>query len=782
MSQFLEAALNYASRGIPVFPIAEGAKKPPKVSGGFKAATTDEEQIREWWTRWPNANIAAATGPGTGIVLDVDFRHDGQESLEKLVNLHGEFRITRMVTSGTEENPTGMHIYFADDPKIGDSVGRLPGLDVRGSGTGYIMLPPSVKSDGTYIWEIFEDLVPVPAWFHSIFGKKQVASARPTVSPNTNEIRAAAQIALTDQLLRLSKVQPGTGQRHSKLNEVSYIIGRYVAGGGIPREYAENEIKGTFAKLNLGENKSKIVPEAEIERIIQDAFDAAGQNPVHTGSQAYTINYTPHDITPSIDAALNILRKENLVYQGASGLVAVSLDAMDKPYARRLTATNIFEIISRRVLWMTLKHTKDKSEYVPIKTPSDVCAVIAETHDPRLPVLKGFSNCPMISPDGILNMSPGYDAESGIWLDISTDYSFKQYSNEDAVAIFKDLLHDVPFAKEEDFSSYLLLVACLVARHYIKGPVPLFMIRAPQKGVGKTMLMDLAHIIATGVEAPHPPAAPTPEEEEKRIVAALVRGQLLYAIDNLDRPLGSGVLDAAITSSFFQGRILGRTETVNVPMNMVFVVTGNNPRFAGDITRRLIPVSIVPTSARPERRTNWRYPNIISHTVEHRERYINAILSILLNYREFGPLDDVPVMGSFVDMSKWVAAAVQLATGNSPIRAAREYVAEEDEDYSDREMFLHCWFQLYGNEGVTAVELKQLMDAPESVKGDREKKHSLAAAARLHFDDYTPNMSMRSFGRCIGRLNGAIIGKYKLVKGVKTAQGSKWHVEEIPDD
>jgi Bifunctional DNA primase/polymerase, N-terminal len=81
------AALIYAGLGLPVLPIFEmnghrctcekvncaSPAKHPRTSHGLKDATTDQRQIRTWWTRWPNANVAIATGATSGfVVLDAD--------------------------------------------------------------------------------------------------------------------------------------------------------------------------------------------------------------------------------------------------------------------------------------------------------------------------------------------------------------------------------------------------------------------------------------------------------------------------------------------------------------------------------------------------------------------------------------------------------------------------------------------------------------------------------------------------------------------------------------
>ena len=84
----LLAALAYARRGWPVFPLHHpindrcSCEKPdcgdvgkhPRyhkadLQHGLRDATTDPEQIRRWWTRWPQANIGMVTGAISGLVV-----------------------------------------------------------------------------------------------------------------------------------------------------------------------------------------------------------------------------------------------------------------------------------------------------------------------------------------------------------------------------------------------------------------------------------------------------------------------------------------------------------------------------------------------------------------------------------------------------------------------------------------------------------------------------------------------------------------------------------------
>jgi len=72
VSTMLDAALEYARHGIPVFPLVPKGKA-PLTAHGFKDATDDEAKIRAWWTATPDANIGMPTGLVTRrSVLDED--------------------------------------------------------------------------------------------------------------------------------------------------------------------------------------------------------------------------------------------------------------------------------------------------------------------------------------------------------------------------------------------------------------------------------------------------------------------------------------------------------------------------------------------------------------------------------------------------------------------------------------------------------------------------------------------------------------------------------------
>jgi hypothetical protein len=160
MNQLLEYAVQYAKLGWHVFPCLPGRKEPfgALVPRGVKNATKDENQIREWWEKQPQANVALACGQASGIyVCDIDVSDivSGWESISKAVKDGNHLPQTVM-----QRTPTGgAHLLFVtnEPPRNHNSKGPddpfFPGVDIRSDGY-YIILAPSIHPcGGTYVWE-----------------------------------------------------------------------------------------------------------------------------------------------------------------------------------------------------------------------------------------------------------------------------------------------------------------------------------------------------------------------------------------------------------------------------------------------------------------------------------------------------------------------------------------------------------------------------------------------------------------------------------------------------
>ena len=132
-------------------PECDSIGKHPRTKHGFHEATRDQEQISQWWTQWPDANIGVRTGAESGIVvIDIDPRKGGDDSFEDLEKEIGKLPDTVEQQTGSG----GRHLIFNHPGKeVKCSQSELgSGIDVKGDG-GYIVVPPSWNANGPYIWE-----------------------------------------------------------------------------------------------------------------------------------------------------------------------------------------------------------------------------------------------------------------------------------------------------------------------------------------------------------------------------------------------------------------------------------------------------------------------------------------------------------------------------------------------------------------------------------------------------------------------------------------------------
>lgn len=176
----LQHALEYLAEGLPIFPICtplmvghrhrdpdtlevytcsgDTLGKTPLIKWGrYQRELPDEDDIQDWWTRWPNANIGMATGGRSGVlVLDAD----GTEARKECLRLGG-LDATPTVWTG---KIGGAHFHLKyPGGDVRNFARKLPGTDMRAQG-GYVLLPPSLHaSRNSYRWaENTRRLTPAP--------------------------------------------------------------------------------------------------------------------------------------------------------------------------------------------------------------------------------------------------------------------------------------------------------------------------------------------------------------------------------------------------------------------------------------------------------------------------------------------------------------------------------------------------------------------------------------------------------------------------------------------
>jgi len=154
----LNEALNYLKEGLSVIPVRgphysvgitddERAKssKTSLISWlPYQKRLPEEDEVRQWFTKWPKANIACITWKISGIAV-VDF--DSTEAVQTALRL-------RLLNTPTVKTARGVHAYYKypSNKIIRNVANEKTKIDIRGEG-GIIILPPSLHMSGhRYEW------------------------------------------------------------------------------------------------------------------------------------------------------------------------------------------------------------------------------------------------------------------------------------------------------------------------------------------------------------------------------------------------------------------------------------------------------------------------------------------------------------------------------------------------------------------------------------------------------------------------------------------------------
>jgi hypothetical protein len=266
--QLRDAALGYASRGIPVLPLHyplphpgdlqllggdrrltrravkagcscrdPGCGQPGKhplgslVLHGVKDATCNRARILAWWTRHPQANIGLATGHAFDV-LDVD-GPAGEAAIRELAAEHGLQSSGPLVRTGG-----GWHYYLTPTGLGNVNPAGLEHVDWRGR-DGYVVAPPSRHASGhPYQWVEGRDLStppgPVPVMLLDRLRPRQLQRPAGLVQIQAAEDGPSeryARAALVEELARVATAP--VGQRNRQLWESTRNLYNLVATGAL---------------------------------------------------------------------------------------------------------------------------------------------------------------------------------------------------------------------------------------------------------------------------------------------------------------------------------------------------------------------------------------------------------------------------------------------------------------------------------------------------------------------------------------------------------------------
>jgi putative DNA primase/helicase len=290
--------------------------------------------------------------------------------------------------------------------------------------------------------------------------------------------------------------------------------------------------------------------------------------------------------------------------------------------------------------------------------------------------LTGIAYCPIMRSNGEFETTAGYDERTGFYLAGGEDWTAltvpqtptRDEAKAAAAWLMKEIYGEFKFVGEMDKAVVLSSVLTAVIRPALD-TAPVHCFDAPGHGIGKSMLAELAGIIAMGIIPPMLPPGGTKEETMKRVDSAVLAGDAIVVLDNVSQALTGDALCVAMTAATVSVRPLGSSIMLTVPSSAFWMATGANLQISKDMVRRAVIARVDPKSEHPEQRT-FTKSDLKAWVRSHRLEILSNVFIILRAHAQHSfpsGRNKPPPLGSFDQWSRRVANCLLWLDYQNPV-------------------------------------------------------------------------------------------------------------------
>jgi putative DNA primase/helicase len=431
--------------------------------------------------------------------------------------------------------------------------------------------------------------------------------------------------------------------------------------------------------------------------------------------------------------------------QGICRIVEDKFQDNFQVFLKVLYKYDIRHILSSVAHWSKERFTKDDILYEDTPPPMEVCIDLLCDIDPPLPYLDSIIHAPVFTRDGKIHSKSGYSKDSRKFLFLSKSLTIPDIplrptglDKNRAKIILEELLCDFPFVSRSELAHTHALLILPFVRDLIAGSTPLHLIEAPTPGTGKSLLVKAVAYIALGRQIEVTSEVRDDEEWRKRITSKLMTSPIYFFVDNIVRKIDSGALSAAITSEFWEDRILQKSKNVHIPISCCWVVTGNNPVLSSEMARRAVRIRLDSKSDRPwERKTsNFRHPNLLSWVKDNRGELIWAALTMIQAWFMEGcpKPKNISPLGGFEEWSDIVGGILEVNEIPGFLQNLNQFYEDSDAEGAILRSFIKSWWDQHKSERVGVSDLYRLVidnDIPIELGKGNERSQKIVLGKKL---------------------------------------------------
>jgi hypothetical protein len=343
-----------------------------------------------------------------------------------------------------------------------------------------------------------------------------------------------------------------------------------------------------------------------------------------------------------------------------------------------------------------------------------------------------------------------------------------------ALSLLKELLTEFPLVGDVDRAVALSALITPVVRGAFL-TAPMHVARAPVAGSGKSYMFDVAAAISIGQFMPVISAGPSEEELEKRLGTAMMTGQPLICIDNVNGELKGDALCQIIERPVVDIRILGKSERVRIEArgSTVFC-TGNNIILVGDLCRRVITATLDPQMEKPELRVFVGNP--VSTVLADRGAYVAAALTVCRAYAVTGRPDRANPIASFEGWSDTVRSALIWLGEADPVDSM-EAARNDDPELNELREMLEAWACTLGvgYKCFTLAEIIKIINETIPGHGGGFVPEWPRLSAAVQAISKKKVVDVDDLGKWMRKNNSRVVGNQRFVS--KSSRKTSWWIE-----
>ena len=680
----------------------------------------DEAQVREWQDEG-HAGFGLRCGARSGVfIVDVD------------ITKGATWRPPAQYQPDVQTPGGGLHYYFrAPDPCPGNTASKIaPHVDTRGEG-GQAAFPGSRHPDtgGIYRFLRVPTLPELPSEILDLLRdpERPERPERKPTPPAQPSPALSTRYAMTALHREVHAVRTAAdGMRNDTLNRAAFNLGQLVGGGALSEGEVVEQLTAAAKIAGLQDRETNATIRSGLTAGIKEPRTA----PVSTATAAPPDLVPPPIVKPKrrkVFVPGSHQTEKEYIEQTSDDFTREVLAALP-PEALYRRAGRVGEILGGRfqavspdrIRGIVDRHVRLQAGKEDRKT-GEIAIVYRPCSKDNAGLLQAWGE---VASDGIRDLQflaehpicvgpqfevapPGWHAESGTYR--SDDIKPEPLPLDTARAVLEDLVCDFPFQSKADRANYIGLLLTPILRPALNEPVPMHLIGASLERSGKTKLAEIVlGCSVLGRPTPAMQLGVREEEREKRITAVLLSGASVLHLDNLGAFLDSAALASLLTSSTYQGRELNHSRMLDLSNGLTIVGTGNNVHATGEVSKRIVPITLQPSTENPETREDFRHPLLRQYVETSRERVLGALLGMIEAWRAAGrPLGSVG-FGGFERWAAVMGGIMKVAGYEEWLSNLAEWRGGADDFSDELREFVRAWHERYACEAVAARSLFDL--------------------------------------------------------------------------